>query len=718
MSKFTDKIVVPLTADSAAQLDNSAASTKSITRLLIANRGEIACRIIDTAKRMGIETIAVYSEVDRQAKHVQIADHAVMIGAAPALDSYLNGSRIIEAALTLSADAIHPGYGFLSENAAFAETCLKNDIIFIGPPATAMQLMSSKSEAKIIMEQAQVPLIPGYHGNDNTVETLSATARQIGYPVLLKAALGGGGKGMRIVNAVHEMAEAIASAKREARSAFGDDLLLIEKYLVSPRHIEIQIFADHYGNTIYLSDRDCSIQRRHQKIVEEAPAPNLTDKLRQRMGQAAVDAAKAIGYIGAGTVEFLLDESGKFYFMEMNTRLQVEHPVTELITGQDLVEWQINVAKGKALPLRQKQVKHHGHAIETRIYAEDPKQDFLPASGRIQFLKEPRQQDGKTKIRIDSGILQGDTVTSHYDPMLSKLIVWSKDRELAINSLSQALARYKLVGLATNIDYLQQIICHPAFKMAKIDTHFIERHQAELDEDSSPIHSLEPFNADHKLAIPKLALFVAIATIRLDSTANNWRLNQSAYQDVPVRNNQGARYRFRFHFPVMPIQTTDIHSNDTQMITLTQVEINDHIYDIAHQAFHLLLVKSDESTCDYQIEINGVRESFTEIDSQEMKHIYYQTWHDTFHTGNGTLYHQATQDNDNQAIAPLNGIVTALHCKPGDVVYKDQPLLIIEAMKMEYTVRAPQDGTLSEILFVIGDQVEHGEQLVRIETHT
>ena len=705
MSKITEAKVVTAPVD--------------ITRLLIANRGEIACRIIETAKKMGIETIAIYSEADRQAKHVKMADYAVLVGTPPVANSYLNIPRIIDAAKTLAADAIHPGYGFLSENASFAEACLSNDLIFIGPPATAMKAMSSKSDAKMIMERAHVPLIPGYHGEDNTVEMLSATANQIGYPVLLKAALGGGGKGMRVVESATEMPEAIASAKREARASFGDDLLLIEKYLVGPRHIEVQVFADQHNNTIYLSDRDCSIQRRHQKIVEEAPAPKLSETLRHTMGQAAVEAAKAIGYIGAGTVEFLLDASGQFYFMEMNTRLQVEHPITELITGQDLVEWQINVAKGIPLPLSQKQVTHHGHAIEVRIYAEDPGQDFLPSSGHIHYLREPPKQSKHTKVRVDSGILQGDTITSFYDPMLSKLIVWATTRSSAITTLSQALSNYRLIGPATNIDYLQQIISHSAFKTANINTHFIEQYQADLNDNLSPVFDINAVatNADapQALTVPKLVLFAAISAIHLEGFFIHWRLNQSSCQEVSVSHSHGERYRLLFQFPFAQPPTLENQPNDAKQIILTRVEINGHSYDITPLVLHLISDRVIEGRHDYQIEINGRKNNFTQIECLGMKHVYYQTWHDCFLIGNDTEHLHTQQDEGNQAIAPLNGIVTALLCQPGDNVDKEQPLLIIEAMKMEYTVRAPYEGTIADVLFAIGDQVEHGEMLLRID---
>ncbi|GAB3521747.1 acetyl/propionyl/methylcrotonyl-CoA carboxylase subunit alpha [Photobacterium alginatilyticum] len=723
MSKITDDKVISLannTGDSLTALNEP----RDISRILIANRGEIACRVIETAQKMGIETIAIYSEADRLAKHVSMADHAILVGEAPAANSYLNIARIIQAAKTLEADAIHPGYGFLSENASFAEACLENDLIFIGPPSSAMKAMSSKSDAKSIMEQAHVPLIPGYHGDDNSVETLTATANQIGYPVLLKAALGGGGKGMRIVESAHEMPEAIASAKRESTTSFGDDLLLIEKYLVEPRHIEVQMFADQYGNAIYLSDRDCSIQRRHQKIVEEAPAPNLPATLRHAMGQAAVDAAKAIGYIGAGTVEFLLDASGKFYFMEMNTRLQVEHPVTELITRQDLVEWQINIAKGIPLPLSQSEIIHQGHAMEVRIYAEDPNQDFLPSSGHIHHLSEPEKNSEQTIVRVDSGIQQGDTVTSHYDPMLSKLIVWAATRNSATLALSQALANYRLIGPATNIDYLQRVINHPAFKNADLTTHFIEHHQAELISDHAPGIELKVTNnTDSKksgnnsdlLTISKLSLFAAISSIHREGKFTHWRLNQPSSQEITVSDSHGEHFQFVFQFPGISQPFSNTYTSTGMQIQLVQVASNDRHCDLAAQVIHLLSITNTDGGNRYQIEVNGQKEHFTHIESNEEQHIYYQTWHDNYFIGNDTDHVHLHNEEENQAIAPLNGIITALLCQPGDNVDKDQPLLVIEAMKMEYTVRAPYKGRVSKVLFALGDQVDHGELLVRID---
>jgi len=441
---------------------NPTGARAMIESLLIANRGEIACRIMRTARELGIATVAVHSETDRDALHVRSADQAVNLGGARPSDSYLKVEAIIAAAKAAGANAIHPGYGFLSENADFARAVAAAGLIFVGPPASAIDAMGSKSAAKALMETAGVPLVPGYHGADQALETFRAEAAKIGYPVLLKAAAGGGGKGMKVVESEAELSEALSSAQREAQAAFGDARMLVEKYVLQPRHVEIQVFADQHGNAVYLAERDCSIQRRHQKVVEEAPAPGLSPELRRAMGEAAVTAARAIGYVGAGTVEFLLDARGEFFFMEMNTRLQVEHPVTELITGQDLVAWQLRVAQGQPLPLSQEQIVLRGHAIEVRLYAEDPEQDFLPASGELTLYREPAAGVGR---RVDSGVVEGDRVSPFYDPMLSKLIAWGEDRETARRRLLAMLAEQQLGGVHSNLAFLRRVLAHPAFAL-------------------------------------------------------------------------------------------------------------------------------------------------------------------------------------------------------------------------------------------------------------
>ena len=451
--------------------------TRHIDTLLVANRGEIACRVMRTAKALGLTTVAVHSAIDANARHAREADIRVDLGGAKPADSYLLVDKLIAAAKASGAQAIHPGYGFLSENAGFARAIEAAGLIFLGPPASAIDAMGSKSAAKALMETAGVPLVPGYHGEAQDFETFRTAAEVIGYPVLLKAAAGGGGKGMKVVERESELAEALASAQREAQAAFGDARMLVEKYVLKPRHVEIQVFADMHGNCLYLNERDCSIQRRHQKVVEEAPAPGLSPALRRAMGEAAVKAAQAIGYVGAGTVEFLLDARGEFFFMEMNTRLQVEHPVTEAITGLDLVAWQIRVARGEPLPITQEQVPLIGHAIEVRLYAEDPDHDFLPATGTLELYREPSAGPGR---RVDSGVAEGDTVSPFYDPMLGKLIAWGENREEARQRLLAMLAETAVGGVRTNLAFLRRVLAHPAFANAELDTGFIPRHQAQL----------------------------------------------------------------------------------------------------------------------------------------------------------------------------------------------------------------------------------------------
>src|SRR6266404_487330 len=468
------------------------------SKILIANRGEIACRVIATARRLGISTVAVYSEADGGARHTRLADEAWPIGPAPARQSYLVAEKILDVARRSGAQAIHPGYGFLSENAGFAAACAKAGIVFIGPPPAAIRAMGSKSEAKKIMEKAKVPLVPGYHGDDQSPALLAKEAARIGFPVLIKASAGGGGKGMRVVEAAAKFDEALAGAKREAKASFADDHVLVEKYLTQPRHIEIQVFADTHGNCLYLFERDCSIQRRHQKVIEEAPAPAMDPARRKAMGEAAVAAARAIGYQGAGTVEFIADQDGTFFFMEMNTRLQVEHPVTEMITGQDLVEWQLIVAAGGKMPLTQGELRIDGHAVEVRLYAEDPARNFLPSTGTLIHLRLPEEGP---HVRVDTGVRQGDAVTPFYDPMIAKVIVHDRDRASAMRRMAVLMGETEVVGVTTNAALLKALCSHPAFVGGEIDTGFIERHRAELFVKAEPAD-------DRALAIATLARVV------------------------------------------------------------------------------------------------------------------------------------------------------------------------------------------------------------------
>ncbi|MEO8509592.1 MAG: acetyl/propionyl/methylcrotonyl-CoA carboxylase subunit alpha, partial [Betaproteobacteria bacterium] len=512
-------------------------------KILIANRGEIACRVIKTARRLGVRTVAVFSEADANARHTRLADEAVLIGPPAARESYLNIDRIIAAAKQTGAEAIHPGYGFLAENEDFAAACAANDIVFIGPPVESIRAMGSKSAAKTLMEKTPVPLVPGYHGDRQEAAFLQKESDRIGYPVLLKPSAGGGGKGMRIVNAAKEFADALASCKREALSSFGDDHVLIERYVTRPRHVEIQVFADNHGSCVYLFERDCSVQRRHQKVLEEAPAPGMTPARRREMGEAAVAAARAVNYAGAGTVEFIADQDGRFYFMEMNTRLQVEHPVTEMITGQDLVEWQLRVAGGEPLPLTQEQLAIRGHALEARIYAEDPDKGFLPSTGRLVHLAPPAES---LHVRVDTGVEQGDEITPYYDPMIAKLIVWDETRELALQRMLQALAQYRIVGVANNVEFLSRLVACPAFTAADLDTGLIERErgflfpqQGDAPDQAYLIAALatllreeeEAQRTDHRSADP-------YSPWRMQ---DGWRLNSQAERRILLRYGEAER---------------------------------------------------------------------------------------------------------------------------------------------------------------------------------
>ncbi|HHX8294499.1 TPA: acetyl/propionyl/methylcrotonyl-CoA carboxylase subunit alpha [Vibrio diabolicus] len=659
-------------------------------RILIANRGEIACRIIKTAKSMAIETVAVYSEADRSSLHVKQADFAEFIGPAPASESYLDIDAIIGAAKKWQADAIHPGYGFLSENPKLAKACSENGIVFIGPPTSAIEAMGSKSQAKAIMSEANVPLVPGYHGTDNSVEHLLAEAEKIGYPVMLKATQGGGGKGMRVVNSAAEMPLAIDGAQREALSSFGDKQLLIEKCILQPRHVEVQVFADKHGNCVYLSDRDCSIQRRHQKVVEEAPAPGLSDELRKQMGEAAVQAAQAIDYVGAGTVEFLLDSRGQFYFMEMNTRLQVEHPVTELITGVDLVEWQFKVAAGEHLPISQSEITHNGHSIELRIYAEDADNDFMPSTGRIDYLKEPLSDSNVRLacVRVDSGVTHGDTISEYYDPMISKLIVWGQTRDIALKQLKQALTQYHVRGVTTNIGYLHSIISQLAFAEIELDTDFLVKHQQGISEQQNVSDSI----------------WLTLAAVA------RWNdlISKSDSSTLPAPTTQGFRlsvnnvYRFNF---------TDVNANHQVRLQQSSQDTGAHFTVRCGEELHqITLLESDNP---FIVDIDNVRYTFNALNDEQKTTVFYLGQQRTFaHQPN----FDSAKDVDDELspTAPLNGVISAVMVNKGDKVAAGDPLLVLEAMKMEYTITAPVAATVDEVFYQHGDQVQHGSILLHL----
>ncbi|HCE3243805.1 TPA: acetyl/propionyl/methylcrotonyl-CoA carboxylase subunit alpha [Vibrio parahaemolyticus] len=659
-------------------------------RILIANRGEIACRIIKTAKSMAIETVAVYSEADRSSLHVKQADFAEFIGPAPASESYLDIDAIIGAAKKWQADAIHPGYGFLSENPKLAKACSENAIVFIGPSTSAIEAMGSKSQAKAIMSEANVPLVPGYHGTDNSVEHLLAEAEKIGYPVMLKATQGGGGKGMRVVNSAAEMQLAIDGAQREALSSFGDKQLLIEKCILQPRHVEVQVFADQHGNCVYLSDRDCSIQRRHQKVVEEAPAPGLSDELRQQMGEAAVQAAQAIDYVGAGTVEFLLDSRGQFYFMEMNTRLQVEHPVTELITGVDLVEWQFKVAAGKHLPISQSEITHNGHSIELRIYAEDADNDFMPSTGRIDYLHEPTSDNDVRLafVRVDSGVTQGDTISEYYDPMISKLIVWGQTRDIALKQLKQALTQYHVRGVTTNIGYLHSIISQPAFAEIELDTGFLITHQQGINEQQSVADSI----------------WLTLAAVA------RWNdlISKSDSSTLPAPTTQGFRlsvdnvYRFNF---------TDANANHQVRLQQSSQDTGAHFTVRCGEELHQVTLLEKDGQ--FIVDIDEVRYIFNALNDEPKTTLFYLGQQRTF-AHQPSFESPKGKEDELSPTAPLNGIISAVMVNKGDEVAAGDPLLVLEAMKMEYTITAPVAATVDEVFYQHGDQVQHGSILLHL----
>ena len=660
-------------------------------KILIANRGEIACRVIKTARRMGIRTVAVYSEADAGARHVRMADEAVCIGAPPPRESYLVVDKIIAAALATGAQAIHPGYGFLSENEEFAEACKNNGVVFIGPPVSAIRAMGSKSEAKKLMEKAGVPLTPGYHGDNQEPEFLRQQADKIGYPVLIKAAAGGGGKGMRAVDRSEDFLDALASCKREAQSSFGDQHVLIEKYLQRPRHIEIQVFGDSHGNCVYLFERDCSVQRRHQKVLEEAPAPNMPPERRAAMGKAAVDAAKAVGYVGAGTVEFIVNQDGTFYFMEMNTRLQVEHPVTEMITGLDLVEWQLKVGAGETLPLRQEQLAIRGHALEARIYAEDPDKGFLPSIGKLIHLAPPAET---LHVRVDTGVEQDDEISPHYDPMIAKLIVWDETRERALSRMLQALADYRVVGVANNIGFLSRLVACPAFAHADLDTGLIERERAFL----FPEGAEPPAEAWLVAALAELVRDQQYAAAEAVESRDphspwhardGWRMNGMARREIRLRSGElekvvNAGYAgesFMLEFEGSTITAAGRFTGSSELRV-----------DLGGRRINVTVVSANEKR---HVFIDGVSFVFSAIDP-------------LFHAGSGG-------GAEGGLTAPMPGKVIALIAPVGGRVEKGAPLLILEAMKMEHTIAAPASGTVKAFLFNVGEQVSDGAELVEFE---
>ncbi len=659
-------------------------------KILIANRGEIACRVMRTAQRLGVRTVAVYSDADRDALHRQLADEAYRIGAPEPAASYLNQPAILDAARRSGAQAIHPGYGFLSENAGFAQACTDAGLVFIGPPAAAIEAMGSKMAAKARMADAGIPLIPGYHGEAQDPETLRAEAARIGYPLLLKASAGGGGRGMRAVRAPQELDDAIAAARREAENAFGDGRLLIESLIERPRHVEIQVFTDGHGGGVYLFERDCSIQRRHQKVLEEAPAPGLTPELRRRMGEAGLAAARAIDYVGAGTVEFLLEAGGSFYFMEMNTRLQVEHPVTEFITGLDLVELQLKVAAGERLPMEQSELRIDGHAIEARLYAEDPARGFLPATGTLDHLALP--PDGR-HVRVDTGVRQGDTISPYYDSMIAKLIVWDEDRPRAVQRLREALAHCEIVGAANNIEFLSRIAAHPAYQDGALDTAFIETHGDALLPPPEPA-------PDEVLAFAALKLLLEHELrSRRDALASpdphspwhlttGWRLNADTFHQVHLVDGE-----------------------------------NKHVITVHYRAggYRLELPGGELSARGALGEANQVsawlgdrREGATVVSHGERLSVIWQGRTYPLQVADPARLAQEHEAEVGRITAPMPGRIVALKVRPGQQVKRGQALLVMEAMKMEHTLTAPDDGRVQAVHYQVGESVEEGKELVSL----
>ena len=650
-----------------------------IDRLLIANRGEIACRIARTAKRLGIYTIAVYSDADARALHVEACDEAFGIGGRTPAESYLRGDAILDAARRRGAQAIHPGYGFLSENAEFAENCARAGLIFVGPPPAAIRAMGSKSAAKSLMGQAGVPLTPGYHGDHQDERFLQEAADRLGYPVLIKASAGGGGRGMRRVDKSAEFSAALSSCKREARASFGDDRVLVEKYLLEPRHIEIQVFADSHGHCLHLFERDCSVQRRHQKVLEEAPAPGLTDARRAAMGGAAVSAARAVGYLGAGTVEFIVAPGGDFYFMEMNTRLQVEHPVTEMITGLDLVEWQLRVAAGEALPLTQEQLAISGHALEARVYAEDPERGFLPAIGRLEYFSAPTPS---RHVRMDAGVGQGDEITPYYDSMIAKLIVWDENRELALARMREALSQLHIVGVANNVDFLNRLVGSPAFANADLDTSLIEREHDYL----FPAPAAPP---------REVWLTAAVATLLRQGDASprtpwqaqdGWRLGERARRNLTFRSGLYEK-------------TIEVHYRSRG-------------WELRLDGENSIAWGHLQGGSGLTLEIESGRRFSTVFHTAAAEHVFIGGRHYVLTRIDPLTVTPTAAASPAGLRSPMPGRVIELLAPVGTEVAKGQPLLVLEAMKIEHTIVAPGPGTLRAFKVTAGEQVGEGVELV------
>jgi 3-methylcrotonyl-CoA carboxylase alpha subunit len=652
-------------------------------KILIANRGEIACRVIQTCKRLGIATVAVYSDADKHARHVKIADEAWHIGGPRPAESYLRGDKILQVAISSGAQAVHPGYGFLSENADFARRCGAANIVFIGPTPDAIDAMGSKSAAKALMEKAGVPVVPGYHGAEQNPDFLVNEAKRIGYPLLIKAVAGGGGKGMRRVAKQEEFLMQLEAAKREAKNSFGNDAVLIERYVQGPHHIEFQVFGDSHGNVVHLFERECSIQRRHQKVLEETPSPFLDDTLRERMGDAAVAAAKAIGYVNAGTIEFIVGEDREFFFMEMNTRLQVEHPITEMTTGLDLVEWQLRVAAGEPLPLKQADIKRVGHAIEVRICAESPANQFLPEVGPLHRFAYPTELEG---VRVDTGVVEGDEISIYYDSMIAKLVAHGTDRQQAQYKLIAALAQTAVIGVKTNIDFLAKVAREPDFSAGKIDTHFIAQHSASL--------LSKPDTAPHRALI-----FAAVSRLRTNEVIAREKLLASNDPYSPWGNASGWRLNGA---GAQALMFADPLSNLIREIRVRRnsngyaIEIDDQSYAISAQGEFgkniRLVIDGNVSTAQvlrhedhYLVDMNGERYEFLAVQRFAFDH--------------------AEESASGRLTALMPGRIVKVMVRSGDSVVNGQPLLIMEAMKMEHTIHSPREGKIEKVFYKVDDIV-------------
>lgn len=661
-------------------------------KILIANRGEIACRIIRTARRLGIRTVAVFSDADRSALHVELADEAVHIGAAPVAESYLDGEKLIHAARATGADAIHPGYGFLSENPDFVEAVEAADLCFIGPSPGAIRAMGLKDAAKTLMEKAGVPVVPGYHGEAQDLVVLASKANEIGFPVLIKARAGGGGKGMRLVEDPKAFADALSAAKREGEASFGDGRVLVEKFVPTPRHIEIQVFGDNFGNVVHLFERDCSLQRRHQKVIEEAPAPGMTQEMRVAMGAAAVQAAKTIGYSGAGTVEFIVDSSeglspDRFYFMEMNTRLQVEHPVTEMITGLDLVEWQLRIAAGERLPLGQEGLSIDGWAFEARLYAENAQRNFLPATGNLNYLTLP-----EGVARVDSGVRQGDEITPFYDPMIAKIITHGPNRDTALKRMNAALAQTVVVGTTTNIAFLGALCRHEGFAHGEVDTGLIERALPQLNRVEHP--------TDRTVAV------AALACLGLD-------------RPVIERSDPFSTLGLWSHW--LPAKRVVHLAHDENDLTLAVIRLSTHRWMVEDYptktgsfgpvTLDLLSASEGSMTIEYDGTVSKVRVM------RHQSNLVIADIHGTFTFSQPDLTGEDAEDPSasDRVIAPMPGIIKQVNVRTGQSVESGNALIIMEAMKMEITLAAPRDGIVDEIVIADGDQVSDGDMLLRLE---